>query len=153
VAAGDLGANKRICLDLGELYDIAELEINGQNAGVLWAPPYKTEITPYLKPGKNRIAVYITNTWANRLIGDEQYPADFEWGREGDEKDENEKGGRAMKAFPEWFLKNEQRPSKGRKTFNTWYYYRKESPLHPAGLLGPVQLVKENVKIKLGESI
>lgn len=49
--------------------------------------------------------------------------------------------GRAMKAFPYWFLKGEPRPEKGRKTFNIWYYYRKDSPLQPAGLVGPVQLM------------
>ena len=140
IASGDLGEDKRILLDLGELHDIVALEINGQKAGVLWTPPYKTDITPYLGSGNNKLVVYITNNWANRLIGDEQHPADFEWGKDrGDE-------GRAMKAFPEWFLKNEPRPSKGRKTFNVWYYYRKDSPLHPAGLLGPVQLIKEIIK-------
>jgi hypothetical protein len=140
LAAEDLGKGKRVLLDLGELQDIAELEVNGQEAGVLWLPPYKTDITRYLKAGDNTLAVYITNNWANRLIGDEQYPADFEWGTDrGDE-------GRAMKAFPEWFLKNQPRPSKGRKTFNVWYYYRKDSPLHPAGLLGPVRLVKEDIE-------
>ncbi|MDR1504942.1 MAG: hypothetical protein LBT43_21030 [Prevotella sp.] len=140
VSAEDLGKNKLVNIDLGELQDIAELEINGQNAGVLWLPPYKTDITPYLKPGKNKLAIYITNNWANRLIGDEQYLADFEWGTDrGGE-------GRAMKAFPEWFLKNQLRPSKGRKTFNVWYYYRKDSLLHPAGLFGPVRLIKENIR-------
>ncbi|MDR0393941.1 MAG: hypothetical protein LBH77_02160 [Tannerella sp.] len=136
VEAADLSADKQVRLDLGELHDIAELEVNGKNAGVLWAPPYRTDITPYLKPGKNKLTVYITNNWANRLIGDEQYPADFEWGQERGEE------GRAMKAFPDWFLQNKPRPSKGRKTFNVWYYYKKDSPLHPAGLLGPVQLIK-----------
>jgi hypothetical protein len=139
IDAGDLNADKRILLDLGELHDIAELEVNGQNVGVLWSPPYRTEITPYLKPGKNRLTVSVTNNWANRLIGDEQYPADFEWGQ--DRSDE----GRAMKAFPDWFLQNKPRPSEGRKTFNVWYYYKKDSPLYPAGLLGPVQLIKETV--------
>jgi len=140
ITSGDIGRNKRILLDLGELHDIAELEINGQKVGVLWAPPYKTDITPYMKVGTNKLVVLITNNWANRLIGDEQYPADFEWG-----SDRNEEG-RAMKAFPEWFLKNQPRPSTGRKTFNLWYYYRQDSPLHPAGLLGPVQLIKEEIK-------
>ena len=140
IANADLGAGKRIQVDLGELHDIAELEINGQNAGVLWAPPYMTDITPYLRAGTNKLVVIVTNNWANRLIGDEQYPADFEWGQ-----DKNEEG-RAMKAFPEWFLKDQPRPSKGRKTFNLWYYYRQDSPLHPAGLLGPVQLIKEDIK-------
>ncbi len=140
IAPADLKTDKRIVLDLGELYDIAALEINGENAGVLWMPPYKTDISPYLKAGTNKLVVCITNNWANRLIGDEQYPADFEWGQDRSEE------GRAMKAFPDWFLNDKQRPSKGRKTFNVWYYYRKDSPLYPAGLLGPVRLIKESIK-------
>lgn len=140
VVIADLIEGKRVALDLGELHDIAELEVNGEKAGVLWSPPYKMDITPYLHAGMNRIAVYVTNNWANRLIGDEQYPADFEWGQDRGEE------GHAMKAFPDWFLNNKQRPSKKRKTFNVWYYYQRDSPLYPAGLIGPVYLVKECIK-------
>ncbi|MDR1524027.1 MAG: hypothetical protein LBS79_02065, partial [Tannerella sp.] len=140
ITSADLGKGKQIALDLGELHDIAELEINGQNAGVLWSPPYKTDITPYLKPGNNKIAVYVTVNWANRLIGDEQYPPDFEWGT-----DRGDKMGRAMKAYPDWFINSQPRPSQGRKTFNIWYYFRKDSPLQPAGLIGPVRIVRQTV--------
>jgi hypothetical protein len=141
ITSADLSEGKRIVLDLGELHDIAELEINGQHAGVLWSPPYKTDITPFLKPGATKIAVYLTTNWANRLIGDEQYPPDFEWGT-----DRGEKRGRAMKTYPDWFIDNQPRPSQGRKTFNIWYYFRKDSPLQPAGLIGPVQIVRQTVK-------
>ncbi|MDR1380495.1 MAG: hypothetical protein LBJ47_03345 [Tannerella sp.] len=139
IASADLDKGKRIALDLGELHDIAELEINGQPAGVLWSPPYKTDITPFLKPGANKIAVYVTTNWANRLIGDEQYPPDFDWGT-----DRGEQMGRAMKAYPDWFINNRPRPSQGRKTFNIWYYFRENSPLQPAGLIGPVRLTFSN---------
>jgi len=37
--------NFRFILDLGELEDIAEVEINGEKVGVLWAPPYKIDVT------------------------------------------------------------------------------------------------------------
>jgi hypothetical protein len=137
LTAADLGHGRRIVLDLGELDDIAELTVNGQAAGVLWSPPYRADITPLVHTGTNRIGISVTNNWANRLIGDEQYPADFEWGQDRGEE------GRAMKAFPQWFLDGKARPSKGRKTFNVWYYYRKESPLQPAGLHGPVRLLKQ----------
>jgi hypothetical protein len=140
IEAGEIGKNKQIRLDLGELQNIAELEINGKNAGVLWYPPYKAEITPFLKEGENTITVYITNNWANRLIGDEQYPADFEWGAD------RGKEGRAMKAFPEWFIKQQPRPSQGRKAFMIWHYFRKDSPLYPAGLFGPVRLIKASIR-------
>ncbi|MDR1480836.1 MAG: hypothetical protein LBJ00_18070 [Planctomycetaceae bacterium] len=129
----DLSAKKIVTLDLGQLYDIAELEVNGKKAGVLWCPPYKTNITPLLQKGNNTLKIYVTNNWANRLIGDEQYPEDFEW------TDKNQ-GLRAMKSLPEWFVNNQPRPVKERKTFIPWYYFNKNSPLYPAGLLGPVKL-------------
>ena len=86
--------------------------------------------------------IAVTNNWANRLIGDEQHPADFEWG-----VDRGESMGRAMKAFPEWFLNGIPRPSEGRKTFNIWYYYRQDSALQPAGLVGPVRIVGQEINI------
>ncbi len=79
---------------------------------------------------------FVVNQEANRLVGDEQYDADFEWGM-----DRGVELGRPMKSFPDWFLRDEPRPSRGRKTFNLWYYYRRDSRLQPAGLVGPVSLM------------
>ena len=136
IAAADLAANRRIVLDLGVLHDIAELEINGKRAGVLWHPPYRKDVTELLRSGDNNIKIHVTNNWTNRLIGDEQYPEDFEW------TDRNQ-GLRAMTGLPEWFVKNQPRPVKERKTFMPWYYFNKNSPLYPAGLIGPVTTVKQ----------
>lgn len=130
-------------LDLGEMNDIAEVRVNGKSAGVVWYPPYRTDITGLLVTGENDLEILVTTNWANRLIGDEQETADFEWGN-----DRGEKMGRAMLAYPDWFIKNQPRPSQGRKTFSIWYYYRKDSPLKPAGLVGPVRMVTQSV-IKL----
>jgi alpha-L-rhamnosidase len=136
-----LKPNKRIQLDLGQLHDIASLKINGKALGVLWHPPYALDITAALVSGDNLLEIAVTTNWANRLIGDEQEAADFEWG--------SDRGnlGHAMKAYPDWFVKNQERPSKGRKTFSVWYYYRKDSPLQPAGLVGPVRLVIFETKV------
>lgn len=134
--------NTKILLDLGKVNDIVELRINKKDAGILWYPPYKADITRFLKAGKNRIEIKVTNNWANRLIGDEQYPADFEWGQ-----DRGITMGRALKEFPEWVINKQARPSQGRKTFNIWYYYRQDSPLKPAGLVGPVIIIKQEIKI------
>ena len=125
---------KRVIIHLGTLNDIAELMVNGQEAGTLWYPPYEADITDFLRKGENSITVAVTNNWANRLIGDEQYEPDFEWGM-----DRGESMGRAMKAFPEWFVNDSPRPSQ-RKTFVIWSYFRKNSRLEPAGLVGPVEL-------------
>lgn len=143
ISSGDLGKDKNAVLDLGTLNDIVEVTVNGKKAGVLWYPPFRTDITEFVKAGTNTIEIDVTNNWTNRLIGDEQYEADFEWGH-----DRGESMGRAMKAFPEWFLKGEERPSKNRKGFVIWSYFRDDSPLQPAGLVGPVKLEIQDVTVQ-----
>ncbi|WP_304199138.1 glycosyl hydrolase, partial [Flavobacterium alvei] len=69
------GNNKdKFWLDLGTIANIAEVSINGKDCGTLWTFPYKVDISEALKKGKNTIVIKITNTWANRLIGDEKLP-------------------------------------------------------------------------------
>ncbi|KQB39950.1 glycosyl hydrolase [Flavobacterium aquidurense] len=64
----------KIWLDLGTIANIAEVIINGKDCGTLWTFPYKVDVSEALKKGKNTIEIKITNTWANRLIGDEKLP-------------------------------------------------------------------------------
>jgi hypothetical protein len=104
---------------------------------VLWKPPFKADIGSLLKPGPNSIEVKITNTWWNRMVGDEQLPEDLKWG----EKVPNRGGGRQIREIPEWVWSGKERPTKERVTFTTWKYVEKDSPLQPAGLIGPVKLV------------
>jgi hypothetical protein len=125
----------QIILDLGTVRDLARVTLNGKDLGVLWQAPFKLDITSALKTGGNLLEIAVTNTWHNRLVGDEQFPADFEWGEDRGEK------GHAMKSYPDWFIKNQPRPEQGRKCFVVWYYHRKDTPLLPAGLIGPVQLI------------
>jgi len=127
--------NSIVMLDLGTLNDIVSVKVNGRDLGVLWYPPYIADVTDAVKTGINELEISVTNNWANRLIGDEQEAADFDWGTDrGDQ-------GRAMKGYPDWFLKHQPRPSKGRRAFSVWYYYRKDSKLVPSGLAGPVRLI------------
>jgi hypothetical protein len=67
-------ASDKIWLDLGEIANMAEITINGKDCGTLWTFPYKTDISGMLKKGKNEIIIKITNTWANRLTGDQKLP-------------------------------------------------------------------------------
>jgi hypothetical protein len=90
-----------------------------------------------LKAQGNTLTIEVTNVWANRLIGDEQEPDDCEWLP----NNYFYNSGKYLKAFPDWFLNNQPRPSKGRYCFTTWNYFSKESPLVPSGLMGPVQLL------------
>jgi len=65
-------AGDKTWLDLGAIANIAEVSINGKDCGTLWTYPYKVVISDALKKGKNTIIIKITNTWANRLIGDQK---------------------------------------------------------------------------------
>ncbi len=138
VSASSL-SNRRTVLDLGVVNDIAQVRVNGQAVGVLWYPPYTVDITDFLGPGDNDLEVVVTNNWANQLIGDEQEPRDFEVGSSVDWGAGS--FGCQLKSYPDWFVKGQARPSPGRKTFTTWHYFTKDSPLKPAGLVGPVRLV------------
>jgi len=129
-------AGVQALLDLGELHDIVSVRLNGVDLGVLWHRPWRLDLGPALKQGDNQLEISVTNNWANRLIGDARAPADFEWGAD------RGRNGRAMKAFPDWFLESKPRPSEGRKGFLLWHYHRPDSPLQPAGLIGPVRLLR-----------
>ena len=59
-------------LDLGDVKNLADVEINGKPAGVLWHAPFRADVTGILKPGHNEITIKVTNLWVNRLIGDQQ---------------------------------------------------------------------------------
>jgi hypothetical protein len=120
-------SHRRVILDLGTMNDIATVKVNGSTEKVLWYAPYTLDVTGLLRAGENRLEIAVTNNWANALIGDEQIPADFANGR-----------------FPEWLIKGQPRAS-ARRTYTTWNYYKKDSELKPAGLVGPVQLYIEEV--------
>jgi hypothetical protein len=53
---------KPTLLDLGEVYETAEVWVNGQRAGVRICPPYSFDIGDMVVPGKNRLVVEVTNT-------------------------------------------------------------------------------------------
>jgi hypothetical protein len=59
-----------IWLDLGQVKEMARVLVNGKEAGILWKPPFKTDIRAHLQPGENTLEVHVVNTWTNRLIGD-----------------------------------------------------------------------------------
>ena len=122
-----LTSNREFWLDLGVVKDFAEVSLNRKPLGTLWKPPFRVNVSTALKPGSNKLEVKVTNLWPNRLIGDEQLPADVEW------------RGKELKAWPQWLLDGKPSPT-GRLTFTTWHHYTKSSPLLESGLLGPVTL-------------
>ena len=73
VPAGALDGLEEARIDLGAVYVMAELIVNGHNAGVLWRTPFLSpDLLPWLKEGENTIEVNVTNLWVNRMIGDRQ---------------------------------------------------------------------------------
>ncbi len=125
-----------VCLDLGVIHHLARIKLNGSDLGVVWCAPWSVGLPQsLLKTSGNHLEIAVTNVWANRLIGDEQEPPDCEWlpGRR--------KPYFFLKAFPDWLVKGQARPSKGRYCFTTWNYFTKDSPLTPSGLIGPVRLM------------
>lgn len=59
-----------LILDLGALWAVGEVFLNGQSLGILWKPPYELDVKPFAKAGANTLKIEIANTWANRLAGD-----------------------------------------------------------------------------------
>ena len=132
-----------LSLDLGRVEVIAEVNVNGKNAGILWKPPFKTDITALVKPGKNTLKIRVTNLWINRLIGDEFKPPYLQWGIV-----QRVPGGPVE--WPDWVMDGGPVPDTGRVTFTTWQYWKKENKPVPSGLLGPVTIQATEVKrIKL----
>ncbi len=67
-------ADRRICLDLGNVLEMAEIRLNGKSLGVVWSPPFQVDVTDALKQGENSLEMRVANQWANRVIGDLQQP-------------------------------------------------------------------------------
>jgi hypothetical protein len=91
-------------LDVGQVGDIAEVQVNGKNVGTCWHAPCRIELADAIRTGSNSLEIKVTNLWVNRLIGEAQ-------------------------------------PGAKRITKMDRPPYRKDAPLRPAGLIGPVTLL------------
>jgi hypothetical protein len=61
---------QRVELDLGRLWAIGEVAVNGTPLGVVWTPPFRVDCTAALRDGANEIVVDVVGTWHNRLVGE-----------------------------------------------------------------------------------
>ena len=140
-----VGSKHPVRLDLGGVKELARVRVNGIDCGVAWKAPFWVDISKALKVGDNALEIEVTNTWANRLIGDEQEPTDSTFTepiKQPHFKDKDGKPfpvGSMLVEFPDWIMKNQARPG-NRVGFCSWNYFTKDSPLMESGLLGPVTL-------------
>lgn len=125
----ELKKNGPIYLDLGDVQQIADVSINGESLATLWKPPFAIDIRDAVKAGTNTLQIDVTNTWVNRLIGDESLPDKSGYKMTGD-------------TVP-WINNNEPPPESERVTFTGYNFFSKEEAriLQTSGLLGPVRLV------------
>lgn len=128
VDAGTLGNGRRIDLDLGKVYVMVDVKLNGKDLGTLWKAPYMIDVTDSLRAGENTLEFKVANLWVNRLVGDEQLPEDSERNPDG-----------TLKQWPQWLNEGKRSPT-GRYTFTTWRLWKKDASLPPSGLIGPVML-------------
>jgi hypothetical protein len=129
---GMLAPDHRLCLDLGRVAVIAHAKVNGRDLGILWKPPFSTEVTEIVHAGANDLEISVVNLWPNRLIGDEQLRSDRQW--------TPQEWGAVLASYPQWMLDNKPSPA-GHFTFTTWKHWTKDDPLMESGLLGPVRLI------------
>jgi len=111
--------DKQYFLQLGSVKDvgIAEVKINGNDKGILWTSPFRVEISKELQKGENTLEIKVVNSWFNRVAGDEMFP---------DKKQFTNTNAVLINDF------------RGRP--------RKEIPLEPSGLLGPVKVLEAVTK-------
>lgn len=117
-------ASGKCWLDLGTVHDICKVRLNGRELGTVWTAPWRVEVTGVIRPTGNQLEIEVADTWANRLIGDQQ-PAN--------------KGVRKL-SWPSGLLGGKEQ-SAGRYSFVTHNDYKASSRLVPAGLSGPVTVM------------
>ena len=74
LTAEQLGAEKRLVLDLGRVRFVAEVYLNGRSLGIVWKPPFRVDLTNAARAGANELVIEVANTWSNRLVGDARTP-------------------------------------------------------------------------------
>jgi hypothetical protein len=133
-------SNSVTLLDLGSVADIAEVSINGERVGVVWKPPFRLNVSHWLRAGSNDLEILVANEWVNRMIGDECIPVDYAYLVNGNKFTDG-----ALQQLPPWLYDPSKKNERKRYSFSTWKHYSADSTLLPSGLLGPVTLERRFV--------
>ena len=100
-----VAAGKPLFLDLGRVEVMAGVTVNGHAFPTFWCAPFRVDISSAAKPGDNALEIKVVNFWPNRMVGDEQLPADSSRRRNG-----------IVAAWPQWLLDGKPSPA-GRITW------------------------------------
>ena len=71
--------NGEFFLNLGEVSVMAEIRLNGKEAGGVWMAPYRLNIADLLKQGENKLEIEVVNLWRNRMIKDKKLPEEEQY--------------------------------------------------------------------------
>jgi hypothetical protein len=104
-----------ILLKLNKVEEIGDVYVNGARLGTHWHHAQRFDITSVVREGKNNLTIEVVNSINNGLIGDARKPEQF----------------RIYK-------------SNIQKLPNAWMKPFAEAPLLPAGLIGPVEIIRIN---------
>lgn len=69
----------RYFVEMEDVANLAEVRINGISCGGVWTQPYRVDIGAALRKGVNEIEIEVTNTWANRMIGEKSLKTASLW--------------------------------------------------------------------------
>ena len=53
----------------GPVREAARVYVNDKLAGYVWHPPFRVDLSPFVKPGQNEIRIVVGNTAINELAG------------------------------------------------------------------------------------
>ena len=122
-----------LVLDLGTVKDVVNVWANGRALGCLWEAPYRIALPADLAtPGATlTLRIEVVNTWPNRLIGDAI-------ARKGGAAEPKSPKG----PWPQWVLDGKPDSGTGIFTWSNFMGWAADEPLLPAGLIGPVRLVR-----------
>jgi hypothetical protein len=62
-----------VALELGAVFELARVAVNGHEVGIAWTPPFRLEIAAALKPGRNSLEIEVPNLLKNHLESGDGY--------------------------------------------------------------------------------
>jgi len=74
LADGTMRGNSFAALVAPPIREAATVFVNGRRAGTIWAPPYRVDLTAWLRAGSNDIRIEVYNTAVNQLAAGGRLP-------------------------------------------------------------------------------